>query len=244
MVKRSKMGYIRHFVSAALVSWAVQSSVQAAELTPPSHYLVDLSDNHWCYACVSQVVDDYGLLNGFVDHTFRGDWEVNRYALAAAVAKTFNQLQLEHGIQMKGPLAETTQDPGVLPEHWAFPYVRKLSAENGLLSRYYAENNFEGDKVVTRGELAYGLSEFLEQLEKNSNWDFNPERRELELASDLSRKSPNARYIELALNRYRFMNLYADHSFRPEKPVTRYALAAALCRVMALFDSSVDMAHK
>jgi len=206
------------------------------QLYPASAYLVDLSEGHWCYDCTTQVVDRYAILGGYQDHTFRGDWAVDRYTLATAVARTLSLIQLSEGLPTIEAKTARERTAGVLPEHWAYPYVRKLSSEQGLLSLMLEQGQLHGQKTVTRKELAYALSEFLGYIEKLRGQPLNTERRTSQLAVDLEARSAYTRHIELALNRYQFMNLYADHTFRPEQPVTRYALSAALCKVFELFD--------
>lgn len=233
------MGSIRlGLMTAALCIMGTMAAPVRAEssLHTTSEHLVDLSRSHWGYVSVVKVMDEYPILSGFQDHTFRGDWPVTRYTLAAAVAKTFNHIKSEQhlNIQLSG---NRKKDLGMLPEHWAYPYVRKLVQENGLLEKFYATGQFEGDRVVTRKELAYALSEFLQLMEKAKGSPLRPERREAQLAVDLQPRSPYHADIEKALNRYQFMNLYADHTFRAEQKVTRYALAAALASVFELFES-------
>ncbi|MGV3523566.1 MAG: S-layer homology domain-containing protein [Candidatus Sericytochromatia bacterium] len=205
-------------------------------LHPSSEHLVDLSANHWCYDCVVKVIDEYDVLSGFDDHTFRGEWQVSRYALAVAVARTYSQLKLERRLDIASVADGRAKTIGVLPEHWAYPYVRKLVEESGLLSMLMEKGNFQGDRVVTRKELAYALSEFLSKLETAMGKPLQTERRESQLAVDLDMRSPFRPSIDQALNRYQVMNLFADHTFRPDAPVTRYDLSASLCKIFALFE--------
>ncbi len=250
------MGSIYKRIVAGCLSLGVvaaASSVALAEeqMHDKSQHLVDLTEQHWCYNCTVAVIDQYGIMNGFQDHTFRGDWTVNRYELAAAVAKTYNRIRGMHKLNLPAAANGKARSIGILPDHWAYQYVRKLAEENNLLSRFFRQikveeqgiqrtaTTFDGDKVLTRKELAYALSEFLQQMEKASGKQLAPERRTSQLAIDHDVRSPYQPDIELALNRYQFMNLHADHTFRPDEPVTRYGLAAALCKVFELFPDPV-----
>lgn len=250
------MGSIRNRILAGCLSlgFIVAATVANAEESQHenSQHLVDLTATHWCYDCTVAVIDQYGIMNGFQDHTFRGDWTVNRYELAAAVAKTYNRIRAVHKLELPSQASGKARSIGMLPEHWAYPYVRKVTEENNLLGRFFRQANakdnygkermvttFDGEKVLTRKELAYALSEFLQQMEKASGKQLAPERRQSQLAIDHDQRSPYQPEIELALNRYQFMNLHADHTFRPDDPVTRYGLAAALCKVFELFPDPV-----
>ncbi|PKL75737.1 MAG: hypothetical protein CVV27_13810 [Candidatus Melainabacteria bacterium HGW-Melainabacteria-1] len=232
------MGPIRPAIFACFLTLSLASPVLAETAQhPTSEHLVDLSENHWCYGCVVKVVDKYDVLSGFQDHTFRGDWTVNRYELAAAVARAYSQIKLSHKLVLPSPADGKVRAIGVLPEHWAYHYVRKLAEENGLLDELFEAGSFHGDRVLTRKELAYAMSEFLSQMEKAMGRQLKVERRESQLAVDHDHSSVFQPHIELALNRYQFMNLHQDHTFRPNDPVTRYGLAAALCRVFELFEA-------
>lgn len=232
------MGYLRRLIACGLALLITPSALAQTQRYPDSHYLVDLSTGHWCYACTTQVVDEYKILSGYQDHTFRGDWPASRYVLAAAVSRTLSLLQQREKLPAPEAAVGTERSAGVTPDHWAYPYVRKLRTENGLLDRLIDQGDFKGDQALTRKELAYALSELLTHLEQARGQSFRPERRTSQLAIDLEIRSPYQPYIEQALNRYQFMSLYSDHSFRGDETVTRYALSAALCRVFELFNDS------
>lgn len=240
------MGSIR----TGVLSGVLTLCLAAAALANGDHehmqsgHLVDLTSEHWCHSCVVKVIDDHQVMSGFYDHTFRGDWKVNRYELAAAVAKTWNYIKLTKNLDLPSPSDGKSRPIGVLPDHWAYHYVRKLAEENGLLAKMIVNGNYEGERELTREELAYGLSEFLQQMEMGMNRSLEPQRREAQLAIDLPRGGDYRAHIDMALNRYQFMNLHSDHTFRPNRSVTRYELAAALCKVFDLFDLPKPESHQ
>lgn len=207
-----------------------------ADNKPASSYLVDLSKNHWCYACSTDIVDKYQVLSGYQDHTYRGDWDVNRYTLAAAVARSFEYIQMQFGLDVYPEVTRKVPNIGIPSDHWAYSYVYQLAIKNDLLSQLFSDNQFNGEQVVTRKEMAYAISEFMVYLERKSGKQLIPERRQSQLAIDLEQRSPFNDYIELALNRYQFMNLYEDHTFRPEEAVTRYDISASLCKIFKIFE--------
>jgi len=47
----------------------------------------DLSPNHWAYKAVKKVVEEYGILGGFPDGTFKGSRNLSRYEAATIVVK-------------------------------------------------------------------------------------------------------------------------------------------------------------
>lgn len=241
------MGYLRACILGGLLSLGLAAHAGAQEMAEhsTSAHLVDLSEAHWCHDCVVKVIDQYDIMSGFQDHTFRGDWLVNRYELAAAVARSYNQLKQTHHLKLASAATGRSQDIDVLPEHWAYHYVRKLVDENNLLSMMFFDGKYQGNKLLTRKELAYGMSEFLMKMEEALGHPLKVERRESQLAVDHDLRSIYQPYIDQALNRYQFMNLHADHTFRADAPVTRYDLAAALCKVFELFEKDADrLAHE
>jgi hypothetical protein len=210
---------------------------QAAENAPPSAYLVDISAPHWCFDCVGRVVNDFRLMDGYADHTFRGDWKVTRYALAAIANKLLNQIRLTYNIDIQPQVQRDTFVPA-LPEHWAYPYVRTLLQEYSLTGLMFESARVaDGDQPATRKQVAYVLSELLMRAEKSSGRSLGEGIRMAEKSQDTDVRSPYTPYIAEALNRYQFMNLYHDHTFRPENPINRYEMAAVLCRVTDLIQN-------
>ena len=238
------MGSLRTGVLSGVLTLVLATAAGAeTSMHSSSDHLVDLTSQHWCHDCVVKVIDKYGIMTGFLDHTFRGDWNVSRYELAAAVARTYNLIKLSRKIELpdieRRELGVDVNDDAskrLGPNHWAYQYVRKLAEENGLLGKLFDKGDFNGEQNLTREELAYGMVEFLEQMEKSMGRSLDPGRRETQLAVDLDPNSPYHKYVDLALNRYQFMNLHADHTFRSDRPVTRYELAAALCKIFDLFE--------
>jgi len=47
----------------------------------------DVSPNHWAYRAIKKLVEEYGVLGGFPDGTFRGNRNLTRYEAAAMIAK-------------------------------------------------------------------------------------------------------------------------------------------------------------
>jgi hypothetical protein len=202
-----------------------------------AEFMVDLSRTHWCYDCVAEVVDKHRLMNGYSDHTFRGDWQVSRYVLSSIVSKVLNEVRLGYKIDLPSQESKI-RDYGVLPEHWAYPYVRTLVQDYNMLELLFADpatQGFAGDRPVTRQELAYVLSEIVMRAEKIAPSGALSDNRDLlRLAVDYDAQSPYASYIQAAVDRYQFMGIYADHTFKANQPITRYELAAGLCRLYEL----------
>lgn len=53
----------------------------------------DVSPNHWAYKAIKSLVEDYGVMGGFPDGTFRGNRNLTRYEAAAMVAKIMEKVE-------------------------------------------------------------------------------------------------------------------------------------------------------
>lgn len=205
---------------------AAEGAPTPSEHTPSEH-LVDLSRSHWCYDCTVDILDKYKVMQGFSDHTFRGDRPINRYELASAVLKTHKHLLRQQGRSLAYP----EQDfPQVLlrDNHWARQDVIELISYRGLLSDW--AQDFEGTEVASREDLAYALSELIRVYKAQSGSLAPAADRISDLGIDLPQRSPHYTAIQQVLNQ-QLMSLYGDHTFRAHQSVTRYALAASLCKL-------------
>lgn len=192
-----------------------------------SEHLVDLSRSHWCYACTVDIVDKYKVMSGFSDHTFRGDRPMTRYELVSALLKTQKALFRMQGVSLAFPDASFPQV--LLREtHWARKDVSELISLRGLMIDW--AEDFQGDTIATREDMAYALSELMRVYTEQKGALAPPTERVSALSVDLPQRSPHYPQIQQVLNQ-ELMTLYADHTFRPDYPITRYALAASLCRL-------------
>ncbi len=53
----------------------------------------DVSPNHWAYSSIKKLYEEYGVLGGFPDGTFRGNRNLTRYEFAAAVSKVMDKVE-------------------------------------------------------------------------------------------------------------------------------------------------------
>lgn len=205
---------------------AQQMDAETGEHTPSEH-LVDLSRSHWCYDCTVDIVDKYKVMRGFSDHTFRGDRPMTRYELASTLLKAQKALFRQQGVSLAFP-DEAFPQVLLRESHWARKDVTELISYRGLMSDW--AKDFHGDAVATREDLAYALSELVRAYTEKQGRLAPPAERISALSVDLPQRAPHHAQIQQVLNQ-ELMTLYADHTFRPEQPITRYALAASLCRL-------------
>lgn len=55
--------------------------------------LVDIHPNHWAYGAIQSLVDKYRVMGGYPDKTFRGQRNVTRYELAAALVNIMDRIE-------------------------------------------------------------------------------------------------------------------------------------------------------
>lgn len=55
--------------------------------------MVDLSPDNWAYPAIEILMDRYHIMGGFPDHTFRGNATVDRYELAAMLARVMQRME-------------------------------------------------------------------------------------------------------------------------------------------------------
>jgi hypothetical protein len=73
-----------------LVGIAPMASAQG--FTPVSEFS-DVGPNHWAYNAIKAMVEKYQIMEGFPDNTFRGERTVNRYEMAALLAKVMSRVE-------------------------------------------------------------------------------------------------------------------------------------------------------
>lgn len=73
-----------------LVGAAPMASAQG--FTPVSEFS-DVGPNHWAYNAIKAMVEKYQIMEGFPDNTFRGERTLNRYEVAALLAKVMSRVE-------------------------------------------------------------------------------------------------------------------------------------------------------
>lgn len=73
--------------------------------------LTDVGPDHWAYRAIALLIDRYGVMDGFPDHTFKGNAPVTRYQLAAALVKVILRMeQLSRGGRPIAPTDRATTE--------------------------------------------------------------------------------------------------------------------------------------
>ena len=114
-----------------------------------------------------------------------------------------------------------------VPEaHWAYPFIQTLGENNLIIAT--SNNNFEPDKLITRGGMADLVSHtFQDNLENLPTKSFN----------DVSPDNPRFADINKAV-KIGFMKGYSDQKFHPELQIPRYQVLVTLATGLGLTPNS------
>jgi len=85
----------KHVTALALAATflvGVAPMATAQGFTPVSEFS-DVGPNHWAYNAIKAMVEKYQIMEGFPDNTFRGERTVNRYEMAALLAKVMSRVE-------------------------------------------------------------------------------------------------------------------------------------------------------
>ncbi|MGM0496181.1 MAG: S-layer homology domain-containing protein [Bacillota bacterium] len=105
--------------------------------------------------------------------------------------------------------------------HWALPYISQLLDQD--IMYIYRDGNFYPNTAITRGEFAYSLAKTLD-LESSTTTNM----------TDIT-NHPAQGYIS-ALVQEEIITGYPDHTFRPNKEITRAEIITMLARSLNLED--------
>ena len=107
----------------------------------------DVPEKHWARDAVFKLAA-LKILEGYGDHTFRGDRFITRYEAA------MDAYRLVMTISPNAvPASYDCNFSDVPQSHWAYPMVRMLSYFGGM-GEGYGDNTFRGDRLLTRYEAA------------------------------------------------------------------------------------------
>ncbi|WP_409966958.1 S-layer homology domain-containing protein [Bengtsoniella intestinalis] len=106
--------------------------------TAYSNSFSDVPSSAW-YANAIGFMEDYGIVNGFVDGTFRGDDYITRAQFAAIVSR-FDDLTL----------SDENIFSDVADDYWAVDYINSAVANGWIMG--YSDGTFHPDDYITRAE--------------------------------------------------------------------------------------------
>ena len=155
----------------------------------------------------------HNFIIGYPDGNFKSERKVTRAEIATMLTRALG-LDALHIYNYASPFSDVTQ------KHWAFNFIKKANEEKLMLGD--KKGTFRPDSFATRAEIATILVRLR---------GLKPEAPEEQLFSDVSSKDWFNGYIYTAV-KAGLIQGYPDHTFKPNKSVTRAEFVTMLDRAL------------
>lgn len=214
--------------SSVVLSTQIVSSfsvAMAADVKVDS--LVDVTPNHWAYNAVKLAVEELGILTPKSATRFNGNDSVTRYELAQTFYNLSKKLESSSGKDLK-----VTGDKRIVTltdvDAKSQSVVNSIVNEYGIMQAMPG-NKFLGNEKMSRYELAFELDNYLKLLVKKvGKVSLSPTNNSSAL-NDIKEDfwaTPSVKNV--VDSNCQVMSGYPDNSFKGQKNITRYELAAIL----------------
>ncbi|PJO42907.1 S-layer homology domain-containing protein [Lysinibacillus xylanilyticus] len=209
-------------MAAALVIPVATENVQAAPVAKTT--FKDVTKSHWAYESIKQVAEK-GLVTGYEDGTYKPSAQVTRAEFATFLSRIFDGKD------------RTTAKFKDVDSHWAIDAIQEGLSVGFIQGSDFANNKFEPNKPMTRGEmsrwLANGLAhanpEYAKVIEEMANSSLTLIPIPEFYGGGVNKK--DLPYIGVALGTG-LLSGYEDFSFKPNGNTTRAEVATILIRFM------------
>ncbi|SCX42027.1 S-layer homology domain-containing protein [Lysinibacillus fusiformis] len=211
-------------MTAAIVIPIATENVQAAAPVSKTTFK-DVPKSHWAYKSIKQVAEK-GLVTGYEDGTYKPSAQVTRAEFATFLARVFESNE-----------RATVSFNDVSDTHWANEAIQEGLAVGFIQTSDYANNKFEPNKPMTRGEMSRWLANGL----AHANADYGKAIEEMANSSLTLIPIPefygggvnkkDLPYIGVALGTG-LLSGYEDFTFKPNGNTTRAEVATILIRFM------------
>ena len=178
----------------------------------------DVSPNHPAYDSVSNVVNVYGIMSGYDDNSFRGSENINRFQFAGVLASAMTYLERITGRNLVAARPTSDQFSDVPETHWAHKFVNAVANKYQVMGGF-ADGTFQGDKPLTRLELAVILGKIVYKVEGREKYTVNP------YYEDVDRKHWAFKYVQKLVD---MKMISPGGRLNGDEPVTRYEVAVAM----------------
>jgi len=210
-------------MTAAVIIPIATENVQAAPVTKTT--FKDVPKSHWAYESIKQVAEK-GLVTGYEDGTYKPAAQVTRAEFAMFLSRVFDSSE-----------RTTASFSDVSGTHWASDAIQEGLALGFIKTEDFANNKFEPNKPMTRGEMSRWLVNGL----AHANADYGKAIEEMANSSLTLIPIPefygggvnkkDLPYIGIALGTA-LLSGYEDFSFKPNGNTTRAEVATILIRFM------------
>ncbi|WP_241747103.1 S-layer homology domain-containing protein [Lysinibacillus sphaericus] len=210
-------------MAAAVVIPVATENVQAAPVIKTT--FKDVTKSHWAYESIKQVAEK-GLVTGYEDGTYKPSAQVTRAEFATFLSRVFDSSERT--------TASFNDVPGT---HWANDAIQEGLALGFMKVEDFANNKFEPNKPMTRGEMSRWLANCL--AHENADYDKAIE----EMANSTLTLIPIPEFYKGGVNKKDLpyigvalgtglLSGYEDFTFKPNGNTTRAEVATILIRFM------------
>lgn len=193
----------------------------------------DVTSGHWAESAIEQVAIKRTLMQGFPDFTFRGETAYSRSQFAQALQGLIWELEAISKVSWKEAIAKphkfTDADSTIL----------SLANNYGLFEGLSLGSTFDGDKVLTRYEMAKVINNLMSLAERKGVVAVPP-LSPRNPYSDLEQSAPFYHEVLAVTERYRVMVGYPDNTFRGSQELTRFEFAATCAQTFPLIRELVQ----
>ena len=206
----------------------------------------DLRSDHWAYNYVAKLVDDYKVISGFPDNTFRGGKSLSRYEFAKGLVSALQYIESTMEVSLKVPataevsLKDLATAEGSLrapssievsfkdvkPGSWPYPFVMDLVSKYQIV-KGYPDGTFKGKKSLNRNEIAQSIAKALALIEKAAG-------SEIAVTQEAAFKDlPATHWAYPSVRKLAATGIisgFPNGTFRGKEDVSRYSLAVVLSR--------------
>lgn len=211
-------------LAVATPVYAIPATYSVAEAATKTTFK-DVPKSHWAYESIKQVAEK-GLVAGYSDGTYKPSAQVTRAEFATFLSRVFD-----------GNDRTPSKFSDVGASHWANEAIQEGLAVGFIQASDFANNKFEPNKAMTRGEMSRWLANGL----AHANADYGKAIEEMANSSLTLIPIPefygggvnkkDLPYIGVVLGTG-LLSGYEDFTFKPNGNTTRAEVATILIRFM------------
>lgn len=202
----------------------------------------DLKKGTPAYDFVMKMVNDYQVISGYPDGTYKGTKTINRAEFTKIVTNALDYVEKKYDIS----LADEPANPNVSfkdfkSSHWAYPFASKLIAKYKIFSGY-PDGTFKPNKTINRFELATVLSKTLRLIYDRCEMTMpQPSSKEVVALKDVKKNHWAMKDIQLMLYTKIMAASYSNKLvyFKGNADVNRYDVAISGAKLIGLSDSAI-----
>ncbi|HBN08379.1 MAG TPA: hypothetical protein DD435_06950 [Cyanobacteria bacterium UBA8530] len=191
----------------------------------------DVPSGHWAEKAIDEVAIKRHLMDAYPDSTFRGEKPFSRRQFTVALKVLVSELESLSGIPWKAPLQKKHRFQDLSQAKPESKDILILVNDYGLFEGVVGEKAFEGERTITRSEMAKVVHNLLKLGEKKGVLAPLPAGKAGNPFSDLSGEQREV--LELTED-YRVMAGFPDHTFRGNEGLTRFQFAATCLQTFPL----------